>query len=141
MLSQPTERAERIGERQLFNLDEAIKRALEAFPPIWAPATERGPHYLTDAELRVLKLLRLGMTNQEIGDALYISPVTVRTHVKRIHAKCDVKGRARLAVTAFMIWDRGLDRERAKALERGQAIAEGREARKRKREILAEMVA
>jgi len=141
MLSQPTERAERIGERQLFNLDEAIKRALEAFPPIWAHPTERGPHYLTDAEVRVLKLLRLGMTNQEIGDALYISPVTVRTHVKRIHAKCDIKGRARLAVTAFMIWDRGLDRERAKALERDQAIAEGREARKRKREILAEMVA
>lgn len=141
MLSKPTDRSERIGAKRLSALDEAIKRALEAFLPIWSPATDRSPHYLTEAEVRVLKLLRLGMTNKEIGDALYISPVTVRTHVKRIHSKCGIAGRALLAVTAFMIWDRGLDKEQTNAAARARAVAEGREARKLKREILAEMVA
>ena len=125
----------RMGPLTRFALEDDIKRALEAFPPIWVPPTERAPYYLTEAELQVLKLLRLGMTNQEIGDALYISPLTVRTHVKRIHSKCDVKGRARLAVTAFTIWDRGLWVEPG---EKRQAVVAGMRA---KRKAQAEMVA
>ena len=58
-------------------------------------------HTLTQSEFRVFRLLGLGLTNQEIAGSLFISPLTVRTHVKRIHAKCDIKGRAKLALAAY----------------------------------------
>jgi RNA polymerase sigma factor (sigma-70 family) len=58
-------------------------------------------HTLTPSEFKVFRLLGLGLTNQEIAESLFISPLTVRTHVKRIHAKCDIKGRAKLALTAY----------------------------------------
>jgi DNA-binding NarL/FixJ family response regulator len=107
-----------------LSLDGDIKRALAAFPPIWSHPQARSPHYLTDSELRVLKLIRLGMTNNEIGEALFISSATVREHAKKIYSKCDIKGRARLAVLAFTIWDRGLwvDSQRV----RQTAVAEER---------------
>ena len=65
-------------------------------------------HTLTPAEFKVFRLLGLGLTNQEIADSLYISPLTVRTHVKRLHAKCDIKGRAKLALTAYQVCYREL---------------------------------
>lgn len=58
-------------------------------------------HTLTQSEFRVFRLLGLGLTNQEIAESLFISPLTVRTHVKRIHSKCDIKGRAKLALAAY----------------------------------------
>lgn len=58
-------------------------------------------HSLTQSEFRVFRLLGLGLTNQEIAESLFISPLTVRTHVKRIHAKCSIQGRAKLALTAY----------------------------------------
>ena len=60
-------------------------------------------HTLTQAEFKVFRLLGLGLTNQEIADSLFISPLTVRTHVKRLHAKCDIKGRTRLALIAYQL--------------------------------------
>jgi RNA polymerase sigma factor (sigma-70 family) len=85
-------------------------------------------HTLTHSEFRVFRLLGLGLTNQEIADSLYISPLTVRTHVKRIHSKCEITGRAKLALAAFQAchWDleesadepRGMSRNEAEALLR-----------------------
>ena len=60
-------------------------------------------HTLTQAEFKVFRLLGLGLSNQEVADCLFISPLTVRTHVKRLHAKCEVTGRARLALTAYQL--------------------------------------
>ena len=58
-------------------------------------------HSLTQSEFRVFRLLGLGLTNQEIAESLFISPLTVRTHVKRIHSKCGIQGRAKLALAAY----------------------------------------
>jgi len=58
-------------------------------------------HTLTPGEFKVFRLLGLGLTNQEIAESLYISPLTVRTHVKRIHSKCVIQGRAKLALAAY----------------------------------------
>jgi RNA polymerase sigma factor (sigma-70 family) len=58
-------------------------------------------HTLTQAEFKVFRLLGLGLTNDEIAQTLFISPLTVRTHVKRIHSKCEIKGRAKLALAAY----------------------------------------
>lgn len=58
-------------------------------------------HALTHREFKVFRLLGLGLTNEEIAESLFISPLTVRSHLKKIHAKCGVKERVRLALTAY----------------------------------------
>lgn len=82
-------------------LEEDVARALEAFPPDGAGRVT--VHHLTRKERQVLQLIGAGWSNEEIGAALYISLLTVRTHVKHIHEKCGVPGRARLAVVASKI--------------------------------------
>lgn len=49
---------------------------------------------LTEREREVLHLVVDGRTNREIADALYLSPFTVKTHVKHIYAKLHVSSRA-----------------------------------------------
>jgi DNA-binding NarL/FixJ family response regulator len=49
---------------------------------------------LTDREWQVLELMRVGLSTEEIGDRLFISPVTVRTHVSAILKKLRVPTRA-----------------------------------------------
>ena len=56
--------------------------------------------HLSTRELEVLGLLADGMANQEIADALYISPSTVRNHVANILAKLHVDNRVQAAVRA-----------------------------------------
>lgn len=102
-----------------MSLDNDVRKLKDAFPPPWSHPNYRAPYYLTNTELRVLAILAFGKTNLEIGDALFISPLTVRTHVKRIHAKSDIKGRPRLAVAAYKVWAEGDSRE-AKVLRAGE---------------------
>jgi DNA-binding NarL/FixJ family response regulator len=56
---------------------------------------------LTDREREVLAHVGRGMTNDEIGAALFMSPATARTHVGRILAKLGVRDRAGLVVVAY----------------------------------------
>lgn len=76
-------------------------------------------HTLTQGEFKVFRLLGLGLTNQEIAETLFISPLTVRTHVKRIHAKCGIEGRAKLALAAYQ----ACYRDHAEAGETGHGLA------------------
>ena len=48
---------------------------------------------LSAREREVLELLAEGLTNNEIGARLFISPITVRNHVSRILAKLQVRDR------------------------------------------------
>jgi DNA-binding NarL/FixJ family response regulator len=48
---------------------------------------------LTDREWEVLELMRQGLSTEEIGARLFISPVTVRTHVASILRKLHVPTR------------------------------------------------
>jgi LuxR family maltose regulon positive regulatory protein len=50
---------------------------------------------LTDRELEVLHLISEGLKYEEIGDRLYISLNTVRTHVKAIYGKLNVNNRTK----------------------------------------------
>jgi DNA-binding NarL/FixJ family response regulator len=56
---------------------------------------------LTQRERDVLRLLADGMSNEEIGKALFISPETVRTHVRKAMAKLDADTRTRAVATAL----------------------------------------
>jgi predicted ATPase/DNA-binding CsgD family transcriptional regulator/TolA-binding protein len=52
---------------------------------------------LTDRELDVLRLIAEGQTNDEIGQTLFISSGTVRTHVSNILGKLDARTRTEAA--------------------------------------------
>lgn len=59
-----------------------------------------GWHSLTPTELRVADLVRLGLTNREIGDRLLMGSETVKTHMSHIFTKLGINKRAQLAVMA-----------------------------------------
>lgn len=56
---------------------------------------------LTDREREVLALVGQGMSNEEIGAALFLSPATARTHVSRAMMKLGARDRAQLVVIAY----------------------------------------
>jgi DNA-binding NarL/FixJ family response regulator len=56
---------------------------------------------LTQRERDVLRLLADGNSNEEIGKALFISPETVRTHVRKAMTKLDADTRTQAVATAL----------------------------------------
>ena len=69
------------------------------------PTTERpsGKDFerLTEREVEVLRLVARGLSNQEIGDELFVSPATAKTHVSRLLMKLAARDRAQLIVIAY----------------------------------------
>jgi DNA-binding NarL/FixJ family response regulator len=56
---------------------------------------------LTGREREVLILVAGGLTNDEIGGRLYMSPATARTHVSRAMTKLGARDRTQLVVLAY----------------------------------------
>ncbi|WP_425583588.1 response regulator transcription factor [Winogradskyella damuponensis] len=56
-------------------------------------------HNLTERQLEVIKLVKEGKTNKEIGVELYISENTVKYHLKAIYELLGVKNRIILRET------------------------------------------
>jgi len=56
---------------------------------------------LTEREREVVRLVAEGLTNDEIGQRLFMSPATARTHVGRAISKLGVRDRAHLVVVAY----------------------------------------
>lgn len=56
---------------------------------------------LTEREREVLALVGRGLSNSEIGGALFISPATAKTHVSHVMLKLGARDRAQLVVTAY----------------------------------------
>ena len=65
----------------------------------WAAEATLGAG-LTPRELEVLRLIAAGQSNQAIADALFISLLTVKGHVKSILAKLGVDSRTAAAAHA-----------------------------------------
>src|SRR4051794_1182017 len=62
--------------------------------------TDRAPS-LTQRERETLRLLADGLSNEEIGKELHISPETVRTHVRKAMAKLEADTRTQAVATAL----------------------------------------
>jgi len=71
--------------------------------------TVHGMADLTERERQITSLVAGGLSNAEIGQHLFISPATVKTHVNRAMMKTSARDRAQLGVFAF---DAGLPRLR-----------------------------
>jgi len=56
---------------------------------------------LTARELEVLRLVAGGLSNAAVARELVVSDATVKTHVARIFAKCDLHDRAQAVVLAY----------------------------------------
>ncbi|MDZ4168291.1 MAG: response regulator transcription factor [Coriobacteriia bacterium] len=65
------------------------------------PANVSGLEQLTERELEVLGLAGRGLSNAEIGERLFISPATAKTHVSHVMLKLGARDRAQLVVTAY----------------------------------------
>ena len=72
---------------QHAQIDEALQ---------W-PGREMG---LTERESELLSLLSTGMTNRELGSQLYVSENTIKTQLRHLYAKLDVRNRAQAASLA-----------------------------------------
>ena len=100
---------------QLIHAIRVVSRGDVGARTIGHPATDRvlrpaaGPHRddaarlsrLTDRELEVLRLIAQGMSNAEIGEALFLSEATVKTHVGRLLRKLGCRDRVQAVVFAF----------------------------------------
>ncbi|MGW3645437.1 response regulator [Streptomyces sp. NPDC000878] len=56
---------------------------------------------LTDREREVMALVAAGLSNEEIGRELLMSPLTAKTHVSRAMTKLRARDRAQLVVLAY----------------------------------------
>lgn len=91
--------------KDLRQLNVAIERALSRRARQGAPAGgEGGPagpvEPLSQRELEVLALLKLGLEGREMADRLVVSEKTVRNHLSNIYAKLGAKNRTQAVVLA-----------------------------------------
>jgi DNA-binding CsgD family transcriptional regulator len=92
------ERAVRHGKAT--DLDTAIQQILNARSQSAETAPDTLIEPLTDREEDVLKLIAVGLSNQEIADKLVIAIGTVKTHAHNIYGKLAVTNRTEAAARA-----------------------------------------
>jgi DNA-binding NarL/FixJ family response regulator len=69
--------------------------------PARAPSDPARLEVLTVREREVLALVGGGLSNEEIGRRLFMSPATAKTHVSRAMAKLGARDRAQLVMVAY----------------------------------------
>ncbi|MCW3043159.1 MAG: response regulator containing a CheY-like receiver domain and an DNA-binding domain [Actinobacteria bacterium] len=82
----------------------ATRRLIEAYldnQKTPKPAGSGVPSSLTAREIEILRLIAGGLTNAEIAEQLFISPLTCKSHVSRILTKLDARDRTQLVVLAY----------------------------------------
>ena len=96
VLGDVAETARREGARRTF-LEEGFDVLDPGAAPAVGPARPNGHvgviEPLSERELSVLRYLPSRLSNREIGDELYVSLNTVKSHLKTIYRKLDVERR------------------------------------------------
>jgi DNA-binding NarL/FixJ family response regulator len=77
------------------------KRVIERFTHAPRPTPPKAFEELTERELEVFRLIARGLSNAEIGQQLYISDTTVKTHITHILQKLGLRDRVQAIVLAY----------------------------------------
>jgi DNA-binding NarL/FixJ family response regulator len=77
------------------------KRVIKQFARLPDPTPLRALDELTPREREIFRLIADGLSNAEIGQALYIGETTVKTHVTHVFQKLDVRDRVQAIVLAY----------------------------------------
>jgi len=77
------------------------RRVISQFTRLHRQAPPAAVNTLTTRELDVLRLITQGLSNAEIGQQLFISDTTVKTHVTRVLQKLGLRDRAQAIVLAY----------------------------------------
>ena len=65
------------------------------------PPVRETEHAPTAREVEVLQLVSEGLVNREIGDRLYLSEETVKSHIRHLLAKLQARSRAHAVAVGF----------------------------------------
>lgn len=84
--------SDEISSEYLTKLLQAMGAGSAGVMPEASPAEDL-VESLTDREIKILELVAQGLSNEELGDKLYISKHTVRSHLRNIHSKLGAKNR------------------------------------------------
>ena len=77
------------------------RRVIRRFATVRRQSPPAAVADLTPRELEVFRLITRGLSNAEIGQELFISDTTVKTHVTRLLQKLDLRDRAQAIVLAY----------------------------------------
>ena len=76
-------------------------RVIKEFSRRARPEPPRELAELTAREAEVLRLIAGGLSNAEIGERLFISDTTVKTHVTHVLQKLNLRDRVQAVVLAY----------------------------------------
>jgi len=76
--------------------DRIARRVVEAFRPTGNSSSDT--ENLSERETEILTFLARGYRDKEIAEKLFLSPETVRTHVRNIYRKLHVRSRTQAAL-------------------------------------------
>jgi DNA-binding NarL/FixJ family response regulator len=87
-----------------------FERIAKSLTDLGPPANET-LHSLTKRELEILQLVAEGLSNEEIGQRIYISKKTVKTHLTNIFDKLQVNNRFKAALWIMPNWKKSIARK------------------------------
>ena len=90
-----------VGRDDTLLAPSVTRRLVEHFTSSVRTAPPSVVKELTSREMEVLQRLALGRSNAEIGQDLFISENTVKTHVTRVLMKLDLRDRVQAVVFAY----------------------------------------
>jgi DNA-binding NarL/FixJ family response regulator len=77
------------------------KRVIDQFARVPRPTPPSELDELTAREREVFRLIAQGLSNAEIGESLFISETTVKTHVTHVLQKLNLRDRVQAVVLAY----------------------------------------
>jgi DNA-binding NarL/FixJ family response regulator len=76
-------------------------QVISQFARLPQPSPPKELEDLTSREMEVLQLIARGLSNAEIGEQLFISDTTVKTHVTHVFQKLNLRDRVQAVVLAY----------------------------------------